>query len=128
MQNELRPTGALTVFESEAGYRSDLIELACKRSLGIELHDLTQTEAREMEPALGPRVVRAVCASMVTRQRPQNHSRRNSAVASPAGALHDPTERRNFRRPTIDFCRAKIRCHPIGLWSAYWRCRGIWWP
>jgi D-amino-acid dehydrogenase len=58
--SELHRTGALTVYETEAGYRRDTAEWACKRSRGIEVQELTGAQAREMEPALGPCVVRAV--------------------------------------------------------------------
>jgi len=58
--NELHRVGALTVYETENGYERDAAEWQCKRSHGIEVKELTGAQAREMEPALGPIVVRAV--------------------------------------------------------------------
>lgn len=60
MMSEVHSTGALTVYESEAGYTRDVNEWTIKRNLGIVAHELTGAEAREMEPARGPRVVRAM--------------------------------------------------------------------
>lgn len=57
---ELHRKGALFVYETEEGYRRDAAEWACKRSRGIVLEDMTGAAARQMEPALGPRVQRAV--------------------------------------------------------------------
>src|SRR5882757_8641668 len=57
---DLHRKGALTVYETEEGYRQDAAEWACKRSRGIVVEDVTATEARHLEPALGPRVQRAV--------------------------------------------------------------------
>lgn len=58
--SHLHRTGALYVYESEAGYRRDALEWACKRSRGVQTDDLTADEAREMEPALGRIVHRAI--------------------------------------------------------------------
>jgi D-amino-acid dehydrogenase len=63
LAGELNRTGALSVYESDAGYRRDAAEWACKRSHGIEIREMTGDEARHMEPALGPRVHRAVFTS-----------------------------------------------------------------
>jgi D-amino-acid dehydrogenase len=60
LADELHRYGALTVYESEQGYRRDTAEWACKRSRGIIIQDLTAADAREREPALGPRIHRAV--------------------------------------------------------------------
>ena len=57
---ELCRTGALTLYETEAGYHRDASEWACKRSHGILVEDITGPEARQLEPALGPLVQRAV--------------------------------------------------------------------
>lgn len=57
---ELHRKGALFVYETEEGYRRDAAEWACKRSRGIVLEDMTGAAARQMEPALGPRVQHAV--------------------------------------------------------------------
>jgi len=57
---DLHRKGALTVYETEEGYRRDAAEWACKRSRGIAVEEVTATEARHLEPALGPRVQRAV--------------------------------------------------------------------
>lgn len=59
---ELNRRGALTVYESEAGFRQDGAEWAIKREHGIAVQDLSGDEAREMEPALGRNVVRGVFA------------------------------------------------------------------
>jgi D-amino-acid dehydrogenase len=60
LSGELYRKGALSVYESEAGYRRDRAEWALKRSLGIETAQISGDEARRMEPALGPIVERAV--------------------------------------------------------------------
>jgi D-amino-acid dehydrogenase len=60
LTGELHRKGALTVYETEEGYRRDAAEWACKRSRGIVVQEISGTEARQMEPALGPRVQRAV--------------------------------------------------------------------
>jgi D-amino-acid dehydrogenase len=60
LAGELNRNGSLSLYESDAGYRRDAAEWACKRSHGIEVQDLTGAQARDMEPALGPRVHRAV--------------------------------------------------------------------
>ena len=60
LSGELERKGALSVYESEAGYRRDGAEWALKRSLGIETSEISGEEARRMEPALGPIVHRAI--------------------------------------------------------------------
>lgn len=60
LADELRPSGALTLYESERGYRKDATDWECKRSYGIVVQNITASEARELEPALGCRVHRAV--------------------------------------------------------------------
>jgi D-amino-acid dehydrogenase len=60
LSGELNERGALTVYESEQGFRSDAGEWALKRDHGIAIKNLTGEEAREMEPALGAIVCRAV--------------------------------------------------------------------
>jgi D-amino-acid dehydrogenase len=53
LSGALHRSGALTVYESEAGFRRDAAEWALKRSHGIEVENLTGAEARALEPALG---------------------------------------------------------------------------
>jgi D-amino-acid dehydrogenase len=60
LAGELNRNGSLSLYESDVGYRRDAAEWACKRSHGIQIQELTGEEARHMEPALGPRVQRAV--------------------------------------------------------------------
>jgi D-amino-acid dehydrogenase len=60
LSGELARKGALSVYESEAGYRRDGAEWALKRSLGIETQEISGEEARRIEPALGPIVQRAI--------------------------------------------------------------------
>jgi D-amino-acid dehydrogenase len=60
LSGELHERGALTVYESEAGFRSDAAGWALKRDHGIAIRNLTGDEARDMEPALGMIVHRAV--------------------------------------------------------------------
>jgi D-amino-acid dehydrogenase len=60
LSGELNERGALTVYESAAGFRSDAEEWALKRDHGIAIKNLTGEEARDMEPALGAMVHRAV--------------------------------------------------------------------
>jgi len=60
LSGELYRKGALSVYESEAGYRRDRAEWALKRSLGIETAEISGDETRRMEPALGPIVECAV--------------------------------------------------------------------
>jgi D-amino-acid dehydrogenase len=60
MSGQLNERGALTVYASEQGFRSDATEWALKRDHGIAVTNLTGEEARDMEPALGTMVHRAV--------------------------------------------------------------------
>jgi D-amino-acid dehydrogenase len=60
LSGELYRKGALSVYETEAGYRRDRAEWALKRSLGVETAEISGNEARQMEPALGPIVHRAI--------------------------------------------------------------------
>jgi D-amino-acid dehydrogenase len=60
LSSELNERGALTVYESEQGFRRDAEEWALKRDHGIAIENLTGEEARDMEPALGAIVHRAV--------------------------------------------------------------------
>jgi D-amino-acid dehydrogenase len=57
---EIHRKGALTVYETEDGFRRDVDEWAFKRKHGIEVKMLSADEARALEPALGPIVVRGV--------------------------------------------------------------------
>jgi D-amino-acid dehydrogenase len=59
LSGELIEKGALTVYESEAGFRRDVDEWALKRAHGIKFEDLAAADARDLEPALGP-IARAV--------------------------------------------------------------------
>ena len=60
LSGELNERGALTVYESEQGFRSDAEEWTLKRDRGIAINNLTGEQARDMEPALGTIVHRAV--------------------------------------------------------------------
>jgi D-amino-acid dehydrogenase len=60
LSGELVRKGALSVYETEAGYRRDRAEWTLKRSLGIETEEISGEEARRMEPALGPIVRRGI--------------------------------------------------------------------
>ena len=51
---DLHRVGALTVYESVAGYARDRAEWALRHALGIVCEELSGAEARAMEPALGP--------------------------------------------------------------------------
>jgi D-amino-acid dehydrogenase len=57
---DIHRKGALTVYESEAGFQADAEEWAFKRKHGVETTMLTADEARALEPALGPIVARGV--------------------------------------------------------------------
>jgi D-amino-acid dehydrogenase len=58
--DEIHRKGALTVYETDAGFKRDADEWAFKRKHGIELQVLTADEARALEPALGPIIARGV--------------------------------------------------------------------
>ena len=60
LSGELIERGALTVYETEAGFRRDFDEWALKRTHDIQLEELSGTEVRKLEPALGPIVHRAI--------------------------------------------------------------------
>ncbi len=60
LKGHLHRTGALNVYETEEGYRRAMPEWELKRRLGVVTEDLTGDQAREMEPALGDCVTRAV--------------------------------------------------------------------
>lgn len=57
---ELHRNGALSVYETQAGFVGDAAEWAFKQSHGIDVEMLSGDQAREMEPALGPIVTQAV--------------------------------------------------------------------
>jgi D-amino-acid dehydrogenase len=57
---DLQRRGALSLYETEQGYRRDAAEWTCKRARGVEIHEISAAEARRMEPALGPLVSRAL--------------------------------------------------------------------
>jgi len=58
LAHDLHREGALTLYETEAGYRRDSAEWSCKQARGIEVHEVSGAQVREMEPAIGPRVLR----------------------------------------------------------------------
>lgn len=60
LANDLFRNGALTVYETESGLIRDQPEWDAKRSLGIEAQDLSGSQVRDMEPALGPIVKNGV--------------------------------------------------------------------
>ncbi|WP_026617590.1 NAD(P)/FAD-dependent oxidoreductase [Ensifer aridi] len=60
LAGELIRRGAITVYESENGFFKDRHEWDLKRSLGVEVQELSAAQVREMEPALGPVVKRGV--------------------------------------------------------------------
>jgi D-amino-acid dehydrogenase len=57
---ELHRKGALSVYETDAGYLRDSPEWELRRKHGILADELTGAEARQLEPELGPTVCRAV--------------------------------------------------------------------
>jgi D-amino-acid dehydrogenase len=57
---DLHRNGALSVYESDHGYRRDNAERVRQRELGVIMQEMSGEEARQMEPALGPLVQRAV--------------------------------------------------------------------
>lgn len=57
---DLHRKGALTVYETTRGFDRDAAEWTCKQARGIEVHEISAATAREMEPALGERVRRAI--------------------------------------------------------------------
>lgn len=60
LAGEMHRVGALTAYETEAGFQRDQAEWDLKRAFGVESQAMTGDEAREREPALGPLVKRAV--------------------------------------------------------------------
>ncbi len=60
LSDDLHRKGALTVYETEAGFLRDAGEWALKRSHGIAVHLLSGDAARDLEPALGAIVQRGV--------------------------------------------------------------------
>lgn len=57
---ELYRHGALSLYETESGFQRDAQEWRLKRARGVVADNLTGDQARELEPALGPGVCRAV--------------------------------------------------------------------
>jgi D-amino-acid dehydrogenase len=57
---DLHRTGALSVYESAAGYRRDEHAWAAKQSHGVIVEHLTAQQARALEPALAPTIHRAI--------------------------------------------------------------------
>ncbi|MER9572760.1 FAD-binding oxidoreductase [Mesorhizobium opportunistum] len=60
LANDLVRKGALTVYESESGLRRDRPEWDAKRAFGVETQELSASQVRDMEPALGPIVKNGV--------------------------------------------------------------------
>ncbi|MCZ8081142.1 MAG: FAD-binding oxidoreductase [Rhodobacteraceae bacterium] len=60
LQNELHCKGALSVYETERAFQADAGTWDLRRLHGITCDELSGDQAREMEPALGPIVRRAV--------------------------------------------------------------------
>lgn len=60
LRSDIRRTGALALYETDAGYERDAGEWALRRRAGMATEPLGGDEARELEPALGPLVRRAV--------------------------------------------------------------------
>jgi D-amino-acid dehydrogenase len=60
LAGELHQKGALTVYETEAGFRRDAGEWTLKRDHGITTNVMDGDGARHLEPALGPNIRRAV--------------------------------------------------------------------
>jgi D-amino-acid dehydrogenase len=60
LAGELHRKGALTVYQTEEGFRRDAAEWACKRARGIVVEEMSGADARAMEPALGSCVQRAL--------------------------------------------------------------------
>ncbi len=56
----LRRIGALTVYESDAGFERDRVEWDLRRRHGIACEELTGDAVRDLEPALGANVRRGV--------------------------------------------------------------------
>ncbi len=59
LSGDLHRVGALWVYETEAGFRADAADRARRRRHGIVFEEISGAQARAMEPALGPAVVRA---------------------------------------------------------------------
>lgn len=57
---ELHRDGALTVYETDAGYKAECHEWEMRRKVGIEAYYLSGDKAREMEPDLGEQVRHAI--------------------------------------------------------------------
>lgn len=60
LSDDLRRDGALTVYETERGFEADAWERRVRAEHGQRLEILSGAEARALEPALSPRVARAV--------------------------------------------------------------------
>ncbi len=60
LEGELHRNGALSLYETPAGYRSDAAEWARKRAAGIVAEEISGSDARALEPALGELVHCAV--------------------------------------------------------------------
>ena len=60
LSGELHREGALTVYESAAGFARDSAEWDLKRRHGVAVEVLIGQAAREMEPALSPTIAKAV--------------------------------------------------------------------
>lgn len=59
-ESGLFEVGALTVYESDAGFAAEQSVWDMKRRLGVESHPMSGDEARALEPGLGPLVRHAV--------------------------------------------------------------------
>ncbi len=60
LANDLFRKGALTVYETESGLTRDRPEWEAKRAFGVDSQELSASQVRDMEPALGPIVKNGV--------------------------------------------------------------------
>ncbi|RPD94264.1 FAD-binding oxidoreductase [Candidatus Pantoea deserta] len=60
LMKELHRDGALTVYETEAGYNAEKHEWELREQAGIRVQHMTGDEARALEPALSSKVTHAV--------------------------------------------------------------------
>ena len=109
-ESELQGQGALTLYETEAGFRRDEADWKCKRSHNIIVEELSGADVRRMEPDLGPLIHRAMWTPQWSHVGdPERLVRRLLEWLVGCGASVHAAEVDKIRAPTGSFCVYRVR-------------------
>lgn len=126
LRSDVRRTGALALYETDSGFERDAGEWALRRRAGIAAEPLGADEARELEPALGPLVRRAVHVpgwSQVSDPKRIVDGMRGAlaqagvAFATACASAIEPAERPKLRLDGGDALAADAIVVAAGAWS-----------